>query len=62
MNYFSHVLGPESMLNKEVTLDAKRLGGLTLHPANSAKTGVHIQAIAILSLLFLFFFAKYISL
>lgn len=61
MNYLSHVLGPESMLNKEVTLDAKRLCGLMLHPANSVKTGVHVQAISILSLLFLFF-AKYISL
>lgn len=55
VNYLSHVLCPESMLNKEVTLDDKRLCLLTLHPANSVKAGAHIQAITILSLLFLFF-------
>lgn len=61
MNYLSPLLRPESMLNKEVTLDAKRLCGLMLHPANSVKPGIHIQAITIPSLLFLFF-AKYLSL
>lgn len=61
MNYPSHVLGPESMLKKEVSVDDKRLCGLMLNPANSVKTDIYIQVIAIFSLPFLFF-AKCISL
>lgn len=61
VNYLRRVLGPESMWNKEVTQDAKRLCGVMLRAANSVRTGVHLQAVTILSLLFLFF-AGYISL